>query len=142
MKQFMNAEKPFWPFGENVRKCFPVKDRSSTTPPKTARGLVKQGTPDVHFPSIRAPFPPSRRLRGAGDRRHRFHGDCRSRTAAALSLCHGAGAAADGAAGTVGRSGRGRRLAGALETQIVNYPTREAAGTIIIDTPNTYLYYV
>src|SRR5205823_4140190 len=26
--------------------------------------------------------------------------------------------------------------------QTVNYPTREAAGTIIIDTPNTYLYYV
>ena len=29
-----------------------------------------------------------------------------------------------------------------LKRQIVNYPTREAAGTIIIDTPNTYLYYV
>jgi lipoprotein-anchoring transpeptidase ErfK/SrfK len=26
--------------------------------------------------------------------------------------------------------------------QIVAYPTREAAGTVIIDTPNTYLYYV
>jgi lipoprotein-anchoring transpeptidase ErfK/SrfK len=26
--------------------------------------------------------------------------------------------------------------------QIVVYPTREAAGTVIIDTPNTYLYYV
>ena len=29
-----------------------------------------------------------------------------------------------------------------LRRQIVNYPTREAAGTVIIDTPNTYLYYV
>src|ERR1700709_2742616 len=29
-----------------------------------------------------------------------------------------------------------------LKPQIVNSPTREAAGTIIIDTPNTYLYYV
>jgi lipoprotein-anchoring transpeptidase ErfK/SrfK len=29
-----------------------------------------------------------------------------------------------------------------LKRQIVNYPTREAAGTVIIDTPNTYLYYV
>ena len=29
-----------------------------------------------------------------------------------------------------------------LKRQLVNYPTREAAGTIIIDTPNTYLYYV
>src|SRR5262245_27051571 len=29
-----------------------------------------------------------------------------------------------------------------LRRQVVNYDTREAAGTIIIDTPNTYLYYV
>ena len=26
--------------------------------------------------------------------------------------------------------------------QIVSYPTREAPGTVIVDTPNTYLYYV
>jgi lipoprotein-anchoring transpeptidase ErfK/SrfK len=29
-----------------------------------------------------------------------------------------------------------------LRRQTVNYPTREAPGTIIVDTPNTYLYYV
>src|SRR5215475_11506553 len=29
-----------------------------------------------------------------------------------------------------------------LRRQIVSYSTREATGTIIIDTPNTYLYYV
>jgi lipoprotein-anchoring transpeptidase ErfK/SrfK len=29
-----------------------------------------------------------------------------------------------------------------FKRQIVSYPTREVAGTIIIDTPNTYLYYV
>ena len=29
-----------------------------------------------------------------------------------------------------------------LRRQIVNYPTRETPGTIMIDTPNTYLYYV
>jgi len=29
-----------------------------------------------------------------------------------------------------------------LKRQIVSYATREAAGTVIIDTPNTYLYYV
>jgi lipoprotein-anchoring transpeptidase ErfK/SrfK len=33
-------------------------------------------------------------------------------------------------------------LAPRLRRQVVNYPTHEAAGTIIIDTPNTYLYYV
>jgi lipoprotein-anchoring transpeptidase ErfK/SrfK len=29
-----------------------------------------------------------------------------------------------------------------LHRQVVNYSTREAPGTIVIDTPNTYLYYV
>jgi lipoprotein-anchoring transpeptidase ErfK/SrfK len=29
-----------------------------------------------------------------------------------------------------------------FKRQIVSYPTREAPGTIIVDTPNTYLYYV
>ena len=29
-----------------------------------------------------------------------------------------------------------------LKRQVVNYATREAPGTIVIDTPNTYLYYV
>jgi lipoprotein-anchoring transpeptidase ErfK/SrfK len=29
-----------------------------------------------------------------------------------------------------------------LQRQIVNYPTAEAPGTIVIDTPNTYLYFV
>ncbi|HET7680654.1 MAG TPA: L,D-transpeptidase [Xanthobacteraceae bacterium] len=29
-----------------------------------------------------------------------------------------------------------------LLRQTVNYPTREAPGTIVVDTPNTYLYYV
>jgi lipoprotein-anchoring transpeptidase ErfK/SrfK len=29
-----------------------------------------------------------------------------------------------------------------LQRQIVNYPSAEAPGTIIIDTPNTYLYFV
>jgi lipoprotein-anchoring transpeptidase ErfK/SrfK len=29
-----------------------------------------------------------------------------------------------------------------LRRQIVSYPTREAPGTIVVDTPNTYLYFV
>jgi lipoprotein-anchoring transpeptidase ErfK/SrfK len=42
-------------------------------------------------------------------------------------------------------NGQGQETGGVstrLQRQIVDYPTREAAGTIIIDTPNTYLYYV
>ena len=33
-------------------------------------------------------------------------------------------------------------IASHLQRRLVNYPTREAPGTIIIDTPNTYLYFV
>ncbi len=34
------------------------------------------------------------------------------------------------------------QLAPRLQRQVVNYATREAPGTVIVDTPNTYLYYV
>ena len=34
------------------------------------------------------------------------------------------------------------QTAARLHRQIVNYPTTEASGTIIIDTPNTYLYFL
>lgn len=36
----------------------------------------------------------------------------------------------------------GAELPARLKRQVVSYTTREAPGTIIIDTPNTYLYYV
>jgi len=35
-----------------------------------------------------------------------------------------------------------REMTARLKRQVVNYASREAPGTIIIDTPNTYLYYV
>jgi lipoprotein-anchoring transpeptidase ErfK/SrfK len=38
--------------------------------------------------------------------------------------------------------GTGVELPARLKRQVVSYPTREAPGTVIIDTPNTYLYYV
>jgi len=34
------------------------------------------------------------------------------------------------------------QVAPRLQRQIVDYPSKEAAGTVIIDTPHTYLYYV
>jgi lipoprotein-anchoring transpeptidase ErfK/SrfK len=37
---------------------------------------------------------------------------------------------------------RSAELPARLRRQIVSYPTREAPGTVIIDTPHTYLYYV
>ena len=36
----------------------------------------------------------------------------------------------------------GAELSSHLRRQIVSYSTREAPGTIVVDTPNTYLYYV
>ncbi len=36
----------------------------------------------------------------------------------------------------------GASVASRLRRQVVDYATREAPGTIVIDTPNTYLYYV
>ncbi|MFL6791004.1 MAG: L,D-transpeptidase [Bradyrhizobium sp.] len=38
--------------------------------------------------------------------------------------------------------GRAADLPARLRRQVVSYATREAPGTVIIDTPNTYLYYV
>ena len=38
--------------------------------------------------------------------------------------------------------GAASRLPARLQRQVVNYPSREAPGTIIIDTPETYLYLV
>jgi lipoprotein-anchoring transpeptidase ErfK/SrfK len=38
--------------------------------------------------------------------------------------------------------GRAIEMPARLKRQIVSYATREAPGTIVIDTPNTYLYYV
>ena len=63
--------------------------------------------------------------------------------------CFRSSCAATEAAAAVGAGRpRGRRchrsveLPARLKRQVVNYPTREAPGTIIIDTPNTYLYLV
>jgi lipoprotein-anchoring transpeptidase ErfK/SrfK len=40
------------------------------------------------------------------------------------------------------RTGPKKELPPQLRRTLVDYPTKEAAGTIIIDTPNTYLYLV
>ena len=37
---------------------------------------------------------------------------------------------------------RGAQQGDRFRRQVVDYPSREAAGTVIVDTPHTYLYYV
>ena len=49
---------------------------------------------------------------------------------------------AAGAGGAVADEDRSVEMPARLKRQVVSYATREAPGTIIIDTPNTYLYYV
>jgi len=39
-------------------------------------------------------------------------------------------------------TGKPKELPSNLKKQLVDYPTREPAGTLVIDTPNTYLYLV
>jgi lipoprotein-anchoring transpeptidase ErfK/SrfK len=43
---------------------------------------------------------------------------------------------------TPGDSFDGSAQSDRFRRQVVEYPTREAAGTVIVDTPHTYLYYV
>jgi lipoprotein-anchoring transpeptidase ErfK/SrfK len=45
-------------------------------------------------------------------------------------------------AGPSGVDDENSQLAPRLQRQVVAYPSREAPGTVIIDTPHTYLYYV
>ncbi len=106
---------------------------------------IKQGTNNAYSQRIHVEIPPCRSLQRACHRRVCFFRfGLRRHAVAALSL-HPA-AAGPGRAAGAGRPLRGRkrrgRDAGAAKRQIVSYATREAAGTVIIDTPNTYLYYV
>ncbi len=41
-----------------------------------------------------------------------------------------------------GATDNGHQARADLRRRVVHYPTNEAPGTIIVDTPNTYLYYV
>ena len=46
------------------------------------------------------------------------------------------------AAAPLGDQDENAQLDPRLQRQVVDYPTREASGTVIVDTPHTYLYYV
>ena len=84
-------------------------------------------------------------LRRAGDRRDRVLRLRRGHAAAAVSVHHGAAPQSAPPPAQVAPSedqGAVVEMPARLKRQIVSYATREAAGTVIIDTPNTYLYYV
>ena len=90
---------------------------------------------------------PARRCRlwRAGDRRNRIFHFRRGRSAAAVSVLPAAPDRSGPAAGrgcALQDEGTVVELPARLRRQVVSYATREAPGTIIIDTPNTYLYLV
>jgi lipoprotein-anchoring transpeptidase ErfK/SrfK len=141
MKQFIAATKPFFAFEAKLWKRLSAIDRPNNTPDRGAK-----------------------QNRG----RHMFRLDssklnCRRATSRLLAL----GALAIGALAFTApasatplfplvttqpapmmqsapedNQGSAAELPARLRRQIVSYPTREAPGTVIIDTPNTYLYYV
>jgi lipoprotein-anchoring transpeptidase ErfK/SrfK len=145
MKQFVAATKPFFAFQAKLRKRLTANDRPNNTPD---RGV--------------------RQNRG----RHMFRLDiaklyrrrATSHLAVLGALAVGALAFTTAPASTTplfplmttptvqpapmaqaapeDNQGSAAELPARLRRQIVSYPTREAPGTVIIDTPNTYLYYV
>jgi lipoprotein-anchoring transpeptidase ErfK/SrfK len=151
----MNATKPFWRFRENVRKCFFTKDEPLNDAPKMARRRSNRGRkmfnlgafklnsrraaafgalaigavafsgaaaaePLALFPPIMTPYAPS----------------------AYSSMAYAPTAQPAVQSTRSEDEGTTAGLPARLKRQIVSYSTREAAGTIVIDTPNTYLYYV
>jgi lipoprotein-anchoring transpeptidase ErfK/SrfK len=139
MKQFMNAVKPFSAFDENVPKRFLI-NKAANDAPTRARKQLNRGRQMFNSRSFR-PF--SRRALVAV-----------ALTAGAITLTGNAAAAPlplfpfaapePQVAQPAPSDDQGvvADLPTRFKRQIVTYPTREPAGTIIIDTPNTYLYYV
>jgi len=139
MKQFITATKPFFTFEANVRKRLTGTDRPNNTPDRCVK--------------------PNRG-------RHMFKLDIMKLNASratssivalgtmAVALAFSASASAAPPlfpsvtpapmmqAAAQENQGSTAELPARLRRQIVSYPTREAPGTVIIDTPNTYLYYV
>ena len=143
-KQFLNATKPFWRFRANVLKRLTVTDHPNDALGDTGALGAKQGT--IMFNSAKL----NSRLVAAA---------LGALTVGAIALSTSAAAAplplfpfmmtppvqvAPPPAQVAPSDDEDSTfvLPSRLKRQVVNYPTREAAGTIIIDTPNTYLYYV
>jgi lipoprotein-anchoring transpeptidase ErfK/SrfK len=142
MKQFITATKPFFAFAANVLKRLPARDRGNNTP--VERG-TDRGRPMFKLDMFRVN---SRRGLSFGVLAIGTLALSATASAAPLPLFpfitvsptqtaepQLQAAPDENAGSTVGMPAR-------LKRQIVNYPTREAPGTVIIDTPNTYLYYV
>jgi lipoprotein-anchoring transpeptidase ErfK/SrfK len=145
--------KRFWSYRENVRKHFPVKHSLNDAPKRRAGD--KQGTQMFNLGAFK---PNSRRAAAFGALAIgavAFSGAVSAEPLALFPVmmtpyapsAYAPMAYAPTAQPAVQSApsedeGTTAELPARLKRQIVSYATREAPGTVIIDTPNTYLYYV
>jgi lipoprotein-anchoring transpeptidase ErfK/SrfK len=139
MKQFITATKPFFAFDANVRKRFAGTDLPNNTPdrrvkPDRGRHMFKLNT--LKLNTSRAAMLGAFAIGALA-----FSA---SASAAPITLFpfFMAPQAPMVQAAPDENQGSAVEMPARLKRQIVSYPTREAPGTVIIDTPNTYLYYV
>jgi lipoprotein-anchoring transpeptidase ErfK/SrfK len=147
MKQFLTPTKPFWRFRANLLKRLTGTDLNNDAPGTTARQgekQTKQGT--TMFNSFRL----NARLAVAAFGALAIGTVAFSASAAAAPLPlfpffmtpPTEAAPPPVQAAPSQDEGAVIEMPARLKRQIVSYATREAPGTVIIDTPNTYLYYV
>jgi lipoprotein-anchoring transpeptidase ErfK/SrfK len=148
-KQFRSPTKPFCPFDANILKPSPGSETVNEVPNWRQRAQAERSGSDNMFNPATTN---SRRLisRGAAAFAALAIGAVAfSGTAAAAPLplfpfimTPPAQPAPPTQAAPSEDRGAVIEMPSRLKRQIVSYATREAPGTVIIDTPNTYLYYV
>jgi lipoprotein-anchoring transpeptidase ErfK/SrfK len=139
MKQFPNATKPFWRFRANVLKQFTC----TAFPNDAPNWRDKQGDDMSNFKS-------NGRITAAIIGALAIGATAFSAPASAAPLPlfpffmtpPTEAAPPPVSAAPQDDEGQAFELPARLRRQVVSYPSREAPGTIIIDTPNTYLYLV
>ena len=149
MKQILTPTKPFCADRANVPKPFIVKEVEQANAGWAQRQAIKQGTTMTNLTAFIAT---SRRVLALGALAigtFAFSGSAVAAPptqpfAAPFFLVPQSQMTPPPTIGTAPYQDDGTtsELPARLRRQVVTYPTREAPGTIVIDTPNTYLYYV
>jgi lipoprotein-anchoring transpeptidase ErfK/SrfK len=142
MKQFVAATKPFFAFQAKLRKPLTAMDGPNNAPDRGAKQNRGRHMFRLDIAKLNRRLATSHLLAlGA-------------LAVGALELAAPASATPLFALVTTGQpapmvqaapednQGSAAELPARLRRQVVSYPTREPPGTVIIDTPNTYLYYV
>jgi lipoprotein-anchoring transpeptidase ErfK/SrfK len=146
-KQFLNPTKPFWPFDENVLKHLPGNDPFNDAPNACTgdqTGQSNRGRQMVNPRSLKLNFRRAAAFGGLAIGVAAFSGAAAAAPLPLFPFIMEPPVQSPPAVQSVPSDDQGASAAlpARLKRQIVSYPTREAPGTIIIDTPNTYLYFV